>query len=86
MCDLLAELDHSSSVSIHPATRDDLFDYTKFPGCWYKHLVGDIKINHMFKFTGADGHVGNRFEASIPPEQLESVQICPTRYDKEKIC
>ena len=70
MCDLLQKLNISNSVTVHPSTCDDFFDYTTFLGRWYKHLAGKIKTNHIFKFSGTDAQVGDKFEAHIRQSDL----------------
>ena len=70
MYDLLQKLNISNSVTVHPSTQDDFFDYTAFLGRWYKHLVGKIKTNHIFKFSGIDSQVGDKFAAHIRQSDL----------------
>ena len=74
MCNLLQKLNILNSVTVHPSSCGDFFDYTVFLGRWYKHLAGEIKTNHIFKYSRIDAQVVDRFEARIHQSDLNQHQ------------
>ena len=74
MCDLLQKLNMLNSVTVHPSARDDFFNCTALLGRWYNHLAGQIKTNHIFRFSRTNAQVGDRSEAHICQSDLSEHQ------------
>ena len=78
MAQLFRALAASDSITIHPSTAEDFFDYDAFLSLFYSDLKGKIKQNHIFRCNIERNRVGNQIQIELREINLSQHENCPS--------
>ena len=82
---LILKLNSSQYVTVHEAKEEDFFDWSSFLKEYYRDLVSEVKINHIFEASHeADGDNNELImelrESALAQHKAKPFNLLPVKY------
>ena len=83
--ELIKKLNHSQYVTIHEAKEEDFFDWGSFLKEYYRDLVSEVKVNHLFEASHETDGDNNKFvmelrESALAQHKAKAFNLLPIKY------